>query len=70
VFPGDTLHARMEVLAARPMGSKPHVGLVQSRWEVYNQHGTTVMTMEGWGMFKRREAAGQGAGAADAAGAA
>ena len=71
VFPGDTLRTRLEVLAARPMNSKPHVGLVQSRWEVYNQHGTTVMTMEGWGMFERRVAAGQGAdAAADAAGSA
>ncbi len=64
VFPGDTLRTRMEVLAARPMNSKPDVGLVQSRWEVYNQHGTMVMTMEGWGMFKRREVAAQGADAA------
>jgi acyl dehydratase len=40
VFPGDTLSVRMEVLDARPMASK--------------QHGQPVMTMEGWGMFRRR----------------
>jgi acyl dehydratase len=54
VFPGDTLSLRHEVLAARPMTSKPEVGLVQSRWEVRNQHGEAVLRMEGWGMFRRR----------------
>jgi len=54
VFPGDTLSVRMEVLDARPMASKPHVGLLRSGWEVRNQHGQPVMTMEGWGMFRRR----------------
>jgi acyl dehydratase len=57
VFPGDTLAVRMEVLHARPMASKPQVGLVQSRWTVRNQHGEPVMTMEGWGMFRRRSPA-------------
>ncbi len=57
VFPGDVLHVRMDVLEARPMASKPHVGLVRSRWEVRNQHDEPVLTMEGWGMFRRRAAA-------------
>jgi acyl dehydratase len=57
VFPGDVLGMRMEVLEARPMASKPHVGLVRSRWEARNQHGEAVLTMEGWGMFRRRAAA-------------
>jgi acyl dehydratase len=61
VFPGDMLGGRMTVLEARPMASKPQVGLVRSAWEIRNQHGQTVLTMEGWGMFRRREvpAAGQ-----------
>ena len=54
VFPGDTLHVHYEVIDARPMASKPQVGLVQSRWEVRNQEGEPVLTMEGWGMFRRR----------------
>ena len=54
VFPDDTLYLRMDVLATRPMASKPHVGLVQSRWTLRNQRGQTVLTMEGWGMFRRR----------------
>ena len=55
VFPGDTLGGTMTVLEARPMASKPHVGLVRSAWDLRNQHGETVLTMEGWGMFRRRE---------------
>jgi len=55
VFPGDTLGGTMTVLEARTMASKPHVGLVRSAWDVRNQHGQTVLTMEGWGMFRRRE---------------
>lgn len=54
VFPGDTLRVRMTVLQARPMASRPTVGLVQSAWEVMNQHGEPVLAMEGWGMFRRR----------------
>ena len=56
VFPGDTLSVRMTVLQARPMASRPTVGLVQSAWEVLNQHGDAVLAMEGWGMFRRRPA--------------
>jgi len=55
VRPGDTLHMRLTVLAARVMRSKPHIGLIDSRWEVFNQHGQLVLDMRGWGMFARRE---------------
>ena len=55
VFPGDTLRVRLTVHDARPMASKPHVGLVRSLWEVRNQREETVLTMEGWGMFRRRD---------------
>jgi len=54
VYPGDTLHVRLTVLEARPMASRPQVGLVKSRWEAMNQQSDTVLTMEGWGMFRRR----------------
>jgi len=54
VFPGDTLRVRMRVLQSRPMASRPGVGLSLQRWEVDNQHGQTVMTMQGWGMYRRR----------------
>jgi acyl dehydratase len=54
VRPGDVLRLRVEVLEARPSESRPHVGLVRSRWQLTNQDGETVMEMEGWGMFRRR----------------
>jgi len=54
VRPGDTITYRRVILEARPSESKPDIGLVRSRSEALNQRGETVMTMEGWGMFRRR----------------
>ena len=54
VRPGDTLEARMEVVESRASRSKPDRGMVRSRWEVRNQAGEMVMTMEGMGMYRRR----------------
>jgi len=56
VRPGDTITYRRLILEARPSGSKPGLGLVRSRSEALNQRGETVMTMEGWGLFRRRPA--------------
>ena len=53
---GDTITYRRRIIAARPSGSRPGVGLVNTRWEAMNQRGEMVMTMEGWGMFGRRPA--------------
>ncbi|WKB51172.1 MaoC family dehydratase [Eleftheria terrae] len=62
VFPGDVLRVRMTVLEARPMNSKPHVGLVRSQWEAIAKRSDgreeVVLQMEGWGMFRRRETDG------------
>ncbi|MBV8500159.1 MAG: MaoC family dehydratase [Paucibacter sp.] len=55
VRPGDTLRASMTVLETKPSRSRPQLGLVRSMWEVRNQRDETVMSMEGWGMFGRRE---------------
>jgi acyl dehydratase len=57
VYPGDTISAEMTVLEARVMNSKPHIGLVLSHWRVFNQDAVDVMTMQGWGMFARRDPA-------------
>ena len=57
VYPGDTLSVRFTVLEVRPMASRPGVGLIRSQWDVCNQHTEVVMTMHGWGMFRRRQAA-------------
>ena len=54
VYPGDVLHVRLEVVEARPMASRPTVGLVRSRTTVLNQADEPVLTMEGVGMFRRR----------------
>jgi acyl dehydratase len=54
VRPGDTLMAKMEITESRASRSKPDRGVVKSRWEVHNQHGELVMTMEGMGMYRRR----------------
>jgi acyl dehydratase len=48
------LKVRLEVLEARPLKSKPGVGLVKNRWQLFNQHGEEVMQMEGYGMFLQR----------------
>jgi acyl dehydratase len=56
VYPGDVLHVRVEVLEARPMASRPAVGLVRSRTTVLNQADDAVLSMEGVGMFRRRMA--------------
>jgi acyl dehydratase len=55
---GDTITYYRDTTAARASESKPEIGLLQSRWEAVNQHGKTVMTMEGWGMFRRRNPGG------------
>lgn len=60
VRPGDTLHLKMEVLEARVLESKPTVGLVRNRWQMSNQNHESVMTMEGYGMFRRRPSADAG----------
>jgi acyl dehydratase len=54
VRPGDTLKVRLEVLEARELKSKPGVGLVKNRWQLFNQDGEEVMQMEGYGMFLQR----------------
>ncbi|MDE2400614.1 MAG: MaoC family dehydratase [Burkholderiales bacterium] len=57
VLVGDEIHARMTVLDTRPMKSKPHIGLVQTRWEGFNQRDEVVVVIESWAMFRRRHPA-------------
>ena len=54
VYPGDTITLRQSVIEARPMNSRPDVGLVRTLWEAFNQDGEQVLRMDGWGMFGRR----------------
>jgi len=55
VRPGDTIRAQRTTLESRASKSRPDIGIVSNRWEVFNQEGELVMTMEGYGMFKRRD---------------
>ena len=54
VRPGDTIRATRTVLETRASQSRPEIGLMKSRWEVHNQRGELVMSMEGTGLFQRR----------------
>jgi acyl dehydratase len=54
VRPGDRLRLKTTVLEAKISRSKPDRGSLLNRWDVYNQDGTLVMTMEGWGIVGRR----------------
>ncbi|PJI37978.1 MaoC family dehydratase [Ferrovibrio sp.] len=54
VFPGDTLHLRGEILDVKSSRSKPDRGVVTSRYEMKNQKGETVLTMQAKGMYARR----------------
>lgn len=56
VRPGDTLSLKLQVLEARPSKSKPGQGSILTALTATNQHGEAVLTMKGWGMFRRRPA--------------
>lgn len=57
VRPGDTLSIRATIVEARPLASRPGLGVVTLASETLNQDGETVMTMTTAIMFERREAA-------------
>jgi acyl dehydratase len=54
VRPGDTITARRTTLDTRASKSRPDIGIVNNLWEVFNQDGEMVMSMQGYGMFRRR----------------
>ena len=62
VRPGDRLHVRVRVLQLRRSVSKPDRGLMQLQQEVVDQHGDTVMTVRGWGLYRSRSAVAPGPG--------
>ena len=51
---GDTLVYRRTVVESRASTTRKGVGLVKHRWEAVNQAGELVLTMEGWGLFGRK----------------
>jgi acyl dehydratase len=51
---GDTLNVHYRTTRVKASTSKPDRGIVWSTWVALNQHGETVCTVEGMGMFGRR----------------
>lgn len=60
VRPGDTLAMRMTVLETNPSRTRPEMGIVRHRWDVFNQNQELVMEMTGVGFFRRRNPAPRG----------
>jgi acyl dehydratase len=57
VLAGDRLSGRTTVMSKRESKSRPSLGLVAFRSELFNQHGEPVFELENTVMFLRREAA-------------
>lgn len=56
VYPGYILSVKGTVLEARPLESKPGVGMVKMAYEIINQHEDTVMSLESNAFFRYRKA--------------
>ena len=57
VKPGDTLSGHILVEGTRLSASRPGLGLVNFRCNVFNQNGEQVLTLTNTGMMKTRDAA-------------
>ncbi|HEY2137408.1 MAG TPA: MaoC family dehydratase [Xanthobacteraceae bacterium] len=58
VRPGDSLRVRTTVLETRASASRPAMGFVKARFDMFNGHDVRVMTLTSHLMFGRRAAAG------------
>lgn len=54
VRPGDRITAYRTTLESRASKSRAEMGIVKFFWEVVNQNEEVVMSMEGYGLFGRR----------------
>lgn len=54
VLAGDTLSGLSRVLDRRPLKSRPGLGLVRFRHEVYNQNGELLLVLENPTIFRMR----------------
>lgn len=54
VRPGDTLHVRYSVLDCRASGSRPTMGIVRFKGELFNQDQEQVLSVVGTGFFGRK----------------
>jgi len=57
VRPGDTLSLRMTVLETKVSRTRPEMGIVRHRWDVFNQNQELVMEMTGIGLYRVRNPA-------------
>jgi acyl dehydratase len=57
VYPGDTLTARLCVTEARPLKSRPGMGLIRAQQQAFNQHGEQVLLTDAYLMIGRRATA-------------
>jgi acyl dehydratase len=55
VRPDDTIRVHVSVTEKRPSKSKPDRGIVNLNWQVKNQDGVTVMTMQSIQLIARRD---------------
>lgn len=54
VRPGDMLHGRFTVIESRHSKSRPNMGILLSKSELFNQDGEVVMSMKGVHFVGRR----------------
>lgn len=55
VYAGETLSGRMTVLAKRISGKRPEMGIIQARWELFNQAAERKLEMTGINLVKARQ---------------
>ncbi len=55
VYPGDVLRCESTTLSKRRSRSRPEMGIMDGRIEVYNQNDELVMAMESIGLIKVRD---------------
>ena len=54
VYPGDRLRCRIEIVDATPSRSRPFMGSIRQKTEVFNQNDEVVLRLTGIGLFRRR----------------
>lgn len=52
VRPGDALRVKATVLETRRAASKPTLGILRWRWQLFNQHDTQVLDLEATSLFE------------------
>ncbi len=57
VEPGDIFHVKRTVLNVRPVAGQPDRGMVQCFFDVRNQQGRELMTMDCFALYRRRDRA-------------